>query len=117
MQALRSEITMKSIKPIYIALPVAIILAGAIAHRTLAQSSPIAKTPQNPSTMLRTGILEPVSDRTPRAETNKDRPVGGLYVQTTDRKQQEFTLTNTDVKGKISGNISRVEVTQTFQNP
>ncbi|MFZ4727760.1 MAG: VIT domain-containing protein [Pseudanabaena sp.] len=108
---------MKSIKPIYIALPVAIILAGAIAHRTLAQSSPIAKTPQNPSTMLRTGILEPVSDRTPRAETNKDRPVGGLYVQTTDRKQQEFTLTNTDVKGKISGNISRVEVTQTFQNP
>jgi Ca-activated chloride channel family protein len=117
MHALRSEITMKSIKPIYIALPVAIILAGAIAHRTLAQSSPIAKTPQNPSTMLRTGILEPVSDRTPRAETNKDRPVGGLYVQTTDRKQQEFTLTNTDVKGKISGNISRVEVTQTFQNP
>jgi len=108
---------MKSIKPIYIALPVAIILAGAIAHRTLAQSSPIAKTPQNPSTMLRTGILEPVSDRTPRAETNKDRPVGGLYVQTADRKQQAFTLTNTDVKGKISGNISRVEVTQTFQNP
>jgi Ca-activated chloride channel family protein len=108
---------MKSIKPIYIALPVAIILAGAIAHRTLAQSSPIAKTPQNPSMMVRTGILEPVSDRTPRAETNKDRPVGGLYVQTTDRKQQAFTLTNTDVKGKISGNISRVEVTQTFQNP
>lgn len=108
---------MKSIKPIYIALPVALILAGAIAHCTLAQSSPIAKTPQNPSTMVRTGILEPVSDRTPRAETNKDRPVSGLYVQTTDRKQQAFTLTNTDVKGKISGNISRVEVTQTFQNP
>jgi Ca-activated chloride channel homolog len=108
---------MKSIKPIYIALPVAIILASAIAHRTIAQSSPIAKTPQNPSAMVRTGILEPVSDRTPRTETNKDRPVGGLYVQTTDRKQQAFTLTNTDVKGKISGNISRVEVTQTFQNP
>jgi Ca-activated chloride channel family protein len=108
---------MKLMKPIYISIPVAIALAGMIAHRTLAQSSPIAKTPQNPSTMLRTGILEPVSDRTPRAETNKDRPVGGLYVQTTDRKQQAFTLTNTDVKGKISGNISRVEVTQTFQNP
>ena len=108
---------MKSIKPIYIAIPVSIILAGAIAHRTLAQSNPIAKTPQNPSMMLRTGILEPVSDRNPRAETNKERPVGGLYVQTTDGKQQAFTLTNTDVKGKISGNISRVEVTQTFQNP
>lgn len=108
---------MKSIKPIYIALPVAMILAGAIAHRTVAQSSQIAKTLQNPSTMVKTGILEPVSDRSPRAETNKDRPVGGLYVQTTDRKQKAFTLTNTDVKGKISGNISRVEVTQTFQNP
>ena len=108
---------MKSIKPIYIAIPVSIILAGAIAHRTLAQSNPIAKTPQNPSMMLRTGILEPVSDRNPRVETNKERPVGGLYVQTTDGKQQAFTLTNTDVKGKISGNISRVEVTQTFQNP
>ena len=108
---------MKSIKPIYIALPVAMILAGAIAHRTFAQSSPIAKTPQNPSTMVKTGILEPVSDRSPRAETNKECPVGGLYVQTRDRKQQAFTLTNTDVKGKISGNVSRVEVTQTFQNP
>ncbi len=108
---------MKSIKPIYIALPVAMILAGAIAHRTLAQSGPIAKTPENPSTLVRTGILEPVSDRSPRAETTKERPVGGLYVQTTDRKRQAFTLTNTDVKGKISGNISRIEVTQTFQNP
>jgi Ca-activated chloride channel homolog len=108
---------MKSIKPIYIAIPVAIALAGMIAHRTLAQSSPIAKTPQNPSTMVRTGILEPVSDHAPRADINKDRPVGGLYAQTSDRKQQAFTLTNTDVKGKISGNISRVEVTQTFQNP
>jgi Ca-activated chloride channel family protein len=111
---------MKSIQPIYIAIPVAIILTGAIAHRTFAQSSPIAKPQPNTSAMIKSGIMEPVSDRTVSSQTiknTKERPVGGLYVQTGDRKQQAFTLTNTDVKGQISGNISRVEVTQTFQNP
>ena len=110
---------MKSIKPIYIAIPVAIALAGLIAHRTLAQSNPINKPLANPSAMIKSGIIEPVSDRRSSEPTPKikERPIGGLYVQTPDRQQQPFTLTNTDVKGKISGNISRVEVTQTFQNP
>jgi len=108
---------MKSIKPIYIALPLAIALAGVIAHRTLAQSNSINQPQPTTISMIKSGILEPVSDRSSRTEPNKDRPVGGLYVQTSDHKQQAFTLTNTDVKGKISGNISRVEVTQTFQNP
>jgi Ca-activated chloride channel family protein len=63
--------------------------------------------------------MEPVSDRRSSEPSPKikERPVGGLYAQTPDRGRQAFTLTNTDVKGKISGNISRVEVTQTFQNP
>ncbi len=111
---------MKSIKPIYIAIPVAIALAGVIAHRTLAQSNSINKPLQTPTAMITSGIIEPVSDRSLSSVPNpndRERPVGGLYVQTPDRKQQPFTLTNTDVKGKISGNISRVEVTQTFQNP
>jgi Ca-activated chloride channel family protein len=108
---------MKSIKPIYIALPAAMILVGAIAHRTLAQSSPITKPQPITSAMVTSGTIEPVSDRSSSTESTKDRPVGGLYVQTPDRQQQAFTLTNTDVKGQISGNISRVEVTQTFQNP
>jgi len=108
---------MKSIKPIYIAIPLTIALAGVIAHRTLAQSSPINQPLPTPSSMVKSGIMEPVSDRHSSNESTKDRPVSGLYVQTSDRKQQAFTLTNTDVKGKISGNISRVEVTQTFQNP
>jgi Ca-activated chloride channel family protein len=108
---------MKKIKPIYIAIPAAMILAGVIAHRTLAQSSPLTTPQPTPSAMIKSGIMEPVSDRSSSIAQNKDRPVGGLYVQTSDRKQQAFTLTNTDVKGKISGNISRVEVTQTFQNP
>ncbi|NUN66388.1 after-VIT domain-containing protein [Pseudanabaena biceps] len=94
------------------------ILAGAIAHRTFAQSSPIIKPQTNSSAMIRSGLIEPVSDRSSTSQTSNDkRPVGGLYVQSRERQQQPFTLTNTDVKGKISGNISRVEVTQTFQNP
>ncbi|WP_055073918.1 VIT domain-containing protein [Pseudanabaena sp. 'Roaring Creek'] len=124
----RSEITLKqiqSIKPIYIVLPMAMLLMGAIAHRTLAQTSPIAK-PQTSSstsiTMIKSGIIEPISDRNSRTEPSKDRPkdrpVGGLYALTTrPRNEASFTLTHTDVRGKISGNISRVEVTQTFQNP
>ncbi len=115
------RIVMKSIKPLYIAIPLAITLAGMVAHRTLAQSNPISKPLITPTSMITSGIIEPVSDRSnnPSEPTQnlKERPVGGLYVQTRDRKQQPFTLTNTDVKGKISGNISRVEVTQTFQNP
>jgi Ca-activated chloride channel family protein len=68
---------------------------------------------------ITSGIMEPVSDRRSSEPSPKikERPVGGLYAQTPDRGRQAFTLTNTDVKGKISGNISRVEVTQTFQNP
>ena len=108
---------MKSIKPIYIAVPLAIALAGVIAHRTLAQSNPMNQPLSTPSSMIKSGVMEPVSDRISSNESTKDRPVGGLYVQTPDRQQQAFTLTNTDVKGQISGNISRVEVTQTFQNP
>ncbi|WP_199289022.1 VIT domain-containing protein [Pseudanabaena sp. FACHB-1998] len=112
---------MKSIKPIYIAIPLAIALAGMVAHRTLAQSNPMSKPLSTPTSMITSGIIEPVSDRpnnlSEPTQNLKERPVGGLYVQTRDRQQQPFTLTNTDVKGKISGNISRVEVTQTFQNP
>ncbi len=118
---------MKSIKPIYVAIPIAIALAGIIAHRTLAQANPSPNIFRTPSSMIKSGIMEPVSDRNSINQSNKERPVGGLYVQTNDPKnqiqreqspkKQAFTLTNTDVKGKISGNISRVEVTQTFQNP
>ncbi len=118
---------MKSIKPIYVAIPIAIALAGVIAHRTLAQANPSPSILKTSSSMIKSGIMEPVSDRRSANQSNfnqsnKERPVGGLYVQTSDSKNQvlknqAFTLTNTDVKGKISGNISRVEVTQTFQNP
>jgi Ca-activated chloride channel family protein len=46
-----------------------------------------------------------------------DNPPGGLFVLSNEGKQQVFPLKHTDVKAKIAGNVSRVEVTQTFENP
>ncbi|WP_199249165.1 VIT domain-containing protein [[Phormidium] sp. ETS-05] len=42
---------------------------------------------------------------------------GGLYVQTADKQQLAFPLKHTDVQAQVTGNLSRVEVTQTFENP
>ncbi|HEY9851755.1 MAG TPA: VIT domain-containing protein [Leptolyngbyaceae cyanobacterium] len=50
-------------------------------------------------------------------ENQSDRPTGGLFVQSKDGRQQVFPLKQTEVKAKVAGNISRVEVTQTFENP
>lgn len=44
-------------------------------------------------------------------------PVGGLYVQSQGTRQLAFPLKHTEVKAKIAGNLSRVEVTQRFENP
>ncbi|OKH37393.1 trypsin [[Phormidium ambiguum] IAM M-71] len=49
-------------------------------------------------------------------QTIKEQP-GGLYVQTPEKQQIAFPLKHTEVQAKISGNISRVEVTQSFENP
>ncbi len=43
--------------------------------------------------------------------------VGGLFVQSSDRTKSAFILKHTEVKAKIAGNISRVEVSQQFENP
>ena len=44
------------------------------------------------------------------------RNPGGLFAKI-NGKQQALTLQHTDVKAQVSGNISRVEVTQSFANP
>lgn len=53
---------------------------------------------------------------TPTFKPSKDT-LGGLYVQSRDGKLLQFPLKHTEVKAKIAGNLSRVEVTQTFENP
>ncbi len=42
--------------------------------------------------------------------------LGGLYVQKGEQ-QLVFPLKHTDIQAKIAGNVSRVQVTQTFENP
>ncbi|MBD1860946.1 MULTISPECIES: VIT domain-containing protein [Trichocoleus] len=46
-----------------------------------------------------------------------ERQSGGLYVQTAERQQLAFPLKHTTVQAKIAGNLARVEVTQSFENP
>ncbi len=46
-----------------------------------------------------------------------ERQAGGLYVQTPNQQQIAFPLKHTEVQAKVAGNISRVEVTQSFENP
>lgn len=48
--------------------------------------------------------------------THPPHQIGGLYVQV-DGQPQALTLIHTEVAAKIAGNLSRVEVTQTFTNP
>jgi len=52
-----------------------------------------------------------------RQDDGTNRPTGGLWVQTPDGESQVFPLKQTTVNAKLSGNLSRVEVTQTFENP
>ncbi|MFP4411270.1 VIT domain-containing protein [Coleofasciculus sp.] len=51
------------------------------------------------------------------ANNQEERPVGGLYVQSEEGQQQVFPLKHTEVNAKVTGNVSQVEVTQTFENP
>ena len=73
--------------------------------------SPVAKqvsTPQTSTLQQQTPELLP-----PPTNTNS----GGLYSYSDDGQVETFPLENTSVNAKISGNLSRVEVKQTFSNP
>lgn len=93
------------------ALPAATLLLvgtlGAIAHFSTAQSAR--------SVPLRPTIVNPHPGEGTTAAPPALLP-GGLFGQK-DGKQQAFVLKHTEVKAKVSGNLSRVEVTQTFENP
>lgn len=47
----------------------------------------------------------------------KNLKLGGLYVQSPQGEQVIFPLKHTEVLGKIAGNLSRIEVIQSFENP
>lgn len=52
----------------------------------------------------------------PKTALELNQLLGGLYAKTGEQ-QLVFPLKHTEVKAKIAGNVSRVEVTQTFANP
>ncbi|WP_375510773.1 VIT domain-containing protein [uncultured Nostoc sp.] len=49
--------------------------------------------------------------------STKNQQLGGLYVQSPQGEQLGFPLKHTEVLAKIAGNLSRVEVSQSFENP
>ncbi|MDF5707121.1 MAG: VIT domain-containing protein [Nostoc sp. S4] len=48
---------------------------------------------------------------------SKNSQLGGLYVQSPQGQQLVFPLKHTEVLAKVAGNLSRVEVIQSFENP
>ncbi|MBC1241332.1 VIT domain-containing protein [Nostoc sp. 2RC] len=46
-----------------------------------------------------------------------NQQLGGLYVQSPEGQQLVFPLKHTEVLAKVAGNLSRVEVIQSFENP
>jgi len=49
--------------------------------------------------------------------SDKNQQLGGLYVQSPQGEQLVFPLKHTEVLAKVAGNLSRVEVIQSFENP
>lgn len=58
-------------------------------------------------------VTNPIQEKSP---TSSPSQTGGLFA-TVNGQQQVFPLEHTQVATKITGNVSRVEVTQTFTNP
>jgi Ca-activated chloride channel family protein len=56
------------------------------------------------------------TDTRPAVQT-KPPTLAGLYVQSAQGNPLVFPLKHTEVQATVMGNISRVEVTQTFENP
>ncbi|MDZ8242234.1 MAG: VIT domain-containing protein [Nostoc sp. ChiQUE01a] len=47
----------------------------------------------------------------------KNQQLGGLYVESPQGEKLVFPLKHTEVLAKVAGNLSRVEVIQSFENP
>lgn len=59
-----------------------------------------------------------ISPYNPQSQPRVGTPnFGGLSSKSKDGKEQVFPLKHTEVTAKITGNVSRVEVVQSFENP
>lgn len=82
-------------------LSLTLLLVGAGGATSLAIAQTVPQSTSNPL----------------RGDGNPATPTGGLFVPSEDGAPRIFPLKHTEVKAKIAGNVSRVEVTQTFENP
>ena len=87
-------------------LVAAMLLLGYGGLRYLA--SPVVQQVSNPNNP---GVMEGFKERSLPVPNEP-----GLFAEV-DGKQQVFPLQHTEVVAKVAGNVSRVEVTQTFTNP
>ena len=94
-------------------------LAAIECGAVLAPHSSRAVTPRGNSPSQSPNILAGNDVNCHRSRDPQSRcPVGGLFVGTQNKgPEQVFPLKQTQVKAKIAGNISRVEVVQKFENP
>ena len=90
----------------------AIAAIALTSHLAAAQvpTAPIAQAAPN-------RLAQSMRDRQPMPQPTPQPPVGGLYNASPDGPQERFVLDRTEVNAKVSGNLARVEVTQTFTNP
>ena len=79
-----------------------------------ARAIPSGNSPSQSPNILARNDVNCHNDRSPQNRC----PTGGLFVTTPNtHREQVFPLKRTEVKAKIAGNISRVEVVQQFENP
>ncbi|WP_445249004.1 VIT domain-containing protein, partial [Microcoleus sp. OTE_8_concoct_300] len=95
------------------------LLAAIECGAWLAPDAARAKAPGENYSSLSPKILASNDVKCNGARSPQNRcPVGGLFVKTQNTaREQVFPLKQTEVKAKIAGNISRVEVVQKFENP
>ncbi len=101
---LHSALLIPTMTKLAYVLPVSLLLTGCL--HTVAHVTVVPSPPSHPMIQAH----HPVQPLT-------DLPPGGLWVTSEQGKNQVFPLKNTSVKAQVSGNVSRVEVTQTFENP
>ena len=89
-----------------------IVGVGEVHHPAIAQTM----MPSLTRSLLPSLMAQSQSFNNPQPSAEAE-PMGGLFVTDLDNESRAFPLRHTDVQAQVSGNVARVEVTQTFENP
>ncbi|AFY68888.1 NAD(+) ADP-ribosyltransferase [Thalassoporum mexicanum PCC 7367] len=106
-----------------IAIPTTVLIGGTCTYLALAQAGMIPSRLRLDPAIATEITIEPGVEINPGATlttTTEPESPNGLFVQdpqNPDGQQLAFPLKHTDVDAQVDGNIARVAVTQTFENP